>query len=174
MMRQKRTYRYINDLDKLTANYSSTPHRSLNYLAPRDVNKKNEADVWAFMYLKPNTKSRRRRKPRFWKVGLIEFHAKMTKSRITNQSSAIYFCSNICKCSIVDGVEKPLLRRLEPKDITSWNYIFETPLYLSLNKKELIEFEIYILTENESYASFIDSPLFLTLHFKQYPFQMDF
>ena len=110
----------------------------------------------------------------FWKVGLIEFHAKMTKSRITNQSSAIYICSNICKCSIVDGVEKPLLRRLEPNDITSCNYIFETPLYLSLNKKELIEFEIYILTEYESHASFIDSPLFLTLHFKQYPFHMDF
>jgi hypothetical protein len=28
-------------------------HRSLNNIAPKDVNKDNEADIWAFMYLKP-------------------------------------------------------------------------------------------------------------------------
>lgn len=52
MMRQRRSYRYIDDLDKLIANYNATPHRSLNYLAPKDINKANEADVWAYMYLK--------------------------------------------------------------------------------------------------------------------------
>ena len=52
MMRQKRSYRYIDDLDELVANYNATPHRTLNYLAPKDINKDNEADVWAYMFLK--------------------------------------------------------------------------------------------------------------------------
>ena len=52
MMRQKGSYRYIDDLDKIIANYNASPHRSLNYMAPNDVNKSNEADVWAYMYLK--------------------------------------------------------------------------------------------------------------------------
>ena len=58
MMRNKRTYRYIDDLDKLTANYNLTPHRSLGYLTPESINKRNEANVWAFMYLKPSKKSK--------------------------------------------------------------------------------------------------------------------
>lgn len=58
MMRQKRSYRYIDHLDQLIANYNATPHRSLNYLAPKDVNKGNEADVWANLYLK---KSKRKK-----------------------------------------------------------------------------------------------------------------
>lgn len=52
LMRQKRSYRYLDDLHHLIVNYNSTPHRTLNYLAPKDVNKHNEADVWAFIYLK--------------------------------------------------------------------------------------------------------------------------
>lgn len=63
MMRQRRSYRYIDDLSKLVANYNATPHRSLNYLAPKDVNKDNEADVWAYMYLKsPKRKRNLKRK----------------------------------------------------------------------------------------------------------------
>ena len=33
--------------------YNVTPHKSLNNVAPKDVNKKNEDDVWAHMYIKP-------------------------------------------------------------------------------------------------------------------------
>lgn len=61
MMRQRRNYRYIDDLNKLVDNYNATPHRSLNYLAPNDVNKENEADVWVHMYLK-KTKTKRKSK----------------------------------------------------------------------------------------------------------------
>lgn len=43
-------------LTDIVQNYNSTPHRSLNDLPPRDVNKDNEADVWAYLYLK-NVKS---------------------------------------------------------------------------------------------------------------------
>lgn len=59
MMRQKRNYRYIDDLNKLVDNYNATPHRSLNYLAPKDVNKGNEADVWTHMYLQKPKSERR-------------------------------------------------------------------------------------------------------------------
>ena len=52
MLKYKRNYRYIDDLQNIVTNYNSTPHRSLNYLAPEDINKQNEADVWAYMYLK--------------------------------------------------------------------------------------------------------------------------
>ncbi|MES9883136.1 MAG: DDE-type integrase/transposase/recombinase, partial [Sedimenticola sp.] len=52
-LRKKRNYRYIDDLQKIVESYNATPHRSLNYVAPKDVSKQNEADLWAFMYLKP-------------------------------------------------------------------------------------------------------------------------
>lgn len=50
-LRYKRSYRYIDDLQNLVKNYNATPHRSLNYVAPKDVNRDNEADLWAYMYL---------------------------------------------------------------------------------------------------------------------------
>lgn len=64
MMRQNRTYRYIDKLDDVVRNYNATPHRSLGYLAPNDINKENEADVWAFMYLK-KPKFVRKYKPKY-------------------------------------------------------------------------------------------------------------
>lgn len=56
MLRQKRSYRYIDDLTQLVDNYDCSPHRSLNYVAPSDVNKEIEADLWAFMYLKKSNR----------------------------------------------------------------------------------------------------------------------
>ena len=61
LMRHRRSYRYIDELEKLVKNHNATPHRSLNNLAPNDVNKNNEADVWAYMYLKPS-KARKKTK----------------------------------------------------------------------------------------------------------------
>jgi hypothetical protein len=52
LMKHRRNYRYIDDLKQIVASYNATPHRSLNYVAPKDVNKENEADVWAYMYLR--------------------------------------------------------------------------------------------------------------------------
>ena len=49
-----RTRKYVNILQKLVQTYNETPHRSLNNIAPKNVNSKNEADVWAKMYLKPS------------------------------------------------------------------------------------------------------------------------
>ena len=64
-LRHKRNYRYIDVLQDLVKNYNATPHRSLDYRAPRDVNKSNESEVWAHMYLRsPKQKSKVRRSNR--------------------------------------------------------------------------------------------------------------
>ena len=60
-------------LQYIVDSYNVTPHRSLNNIAPKDVSKDNEADIWAFMYLKPKIiklkmKNRAAQKYRF-KVG---------------------------------------------------------------------------------------------------------
>ena len=69
-LRHKRNNRYIDDLQKLVDSYNATPHRSLNYVAPNDVNKENEADIWAYMFLK-KTGSKKTRKitPFCFRVG---------------------------------------------------------------------------------------------------------
>ena len=70
-LRHKRNYRYIDDLQRLVDNYNVTPYRSLNNIAPQDVTKNNEADLWAFMYLKKlkgENKGSRRIQPFKFKV----------------------------------------------------------------------------------------------------------
>ena len=70
-LRHKRSFRYIDALQRLVDNYNATPHRSLNYTAPKDVSKENEADLWAFMYLKKSPPGKLKRHiPSFkFKVG---------------------------------------------------------------------------------------------------------
>jgi len=51
-MRHKRTYRYIDNLQNIVDSYNATPHRALKGLSPNDIDKNNEADVWAQTYLK--------------------------------------------------------------------------------------------------------------------------
>lgn len=60
---KKRNYRYIDDLQNVVDNYNATSHRSLNYVAPKDVTKKNDASLWAYMYLKRSKSTKT--KPRF-------------------------------------------------------------------------------------------------------------
>lgn len=59
--KKNRTYKYVHILVEIVRNYNSTPHRSLNGLSPKEVNKENEADVWPTLYLK-NDKSKKERK----------------------------------------------------------------------------------------------------------------
>jgi len=62
-----KTRKYLDALPKLVETYNATPHRSLNNIAPKDVNKTNEVDMWAYMYLKPklmNVKKKKKRKER--------------------------------------------------------------------------------------------------------------
>lgn len=65
---KNRTKRYVDVLQDLVESYNETPHTSLNNTAPQNVTKANEADIWAYLYLKPvKTKS----------VKLVPFHLKV-------------------------------------------------------------------------------------------------
>ena len=63
MMHHQRNYRYNDKLDDIVVNYNVSPHRSLENLAPNDVDKKHEAKFWAQLYLKNRTL--RKSKPSF-------------------------------------------------------------------------------------------------------------
>lgn len=68
MLRYQRNYRYIDHLQDIVNSYNNSPHRSLDGLAPSDVTKKNETQLWSKMYLKP--KKFPKTPPRFkYKIG---------------------------------------------------------------------------------------------------------
>ena len=46
-----RTYQYIDKLQQFVTGYNATPHRSLNKIAPKDVNASNKAELFGYMYL---------------------------------------------------------------------------------------------------------------------------
>lgn len=51
MFRHTRSYRFIESLQNLVKSYNSTPHSGLpNHLAPEQVTKENEAEIWDKMY----------------------------------------------------------------------------------------------------------------------------
>lgn len=105
-----------------------------------------------------------------WKVALTEFYALDESKSRTKSSEALYIYTNLCKESIVHGVEQPLLRRLDKNKKNGWNYILDTPYYLPVRRKEIREFQIYIQSDDGTYASDLKAPLHLTLHLKPYPF----
>ena len=70
-MRHERTYHYIDFLSDIVANYNNSPHRSLNDLAPNQVNEDNEADVWACIYLKKKPRMEYKPKYSFEKSDLV-------------------------------------------------------------------------------------------------------
>ena len=107
-----------------------------------------------------------------WKVALTEFYVKgkpKSKSK-TETAKALYVYTDLCKESIVHGVEQSLLRRLGKNKNTGWEYMLKTPYYLPVKRKELREFEIYIKSADGAFTSELIEPLHLTLHLKQYPF----
>ena len=68
---KQRTHRYIDVLQDMVDTYNGTPHRSLDFVAPKNVSKANESDIWAFMYLKRNPSSMKKKTARkyHFKVG---------------------------------------------------------------------------------------------------------
>lgn len=103
-----------------------------------------------------------------WRVALTEFYAQ-DKSK-PKPKTALYIYADLCKESIVHGVEQPLLRRLEKNTTDGWDYAIDAPYYLPMKRKEVREFEIYIKRANGEYVSDLKEPVHLTLHLKQYPF----
>lgn len=101
-----------------------------------------------------------------WKVALKEFHAsEESKSRIGTMN-ALYVYSDICGESIVKCAERPLLRRMKKNGKSRWDYIFDSPYYLPLRKRDLKQFRFYIQQEDGSPASLLKGPIHITLHLK--------
>ena len=48
---QYRTYKFTDVLQDIVRNYNGRPHRSLDGLSPRDINKSNEAVTWKKLYI---------------------------------------------------------------------------------------------------------------------------
>ncbi|KAJ8313288.1 hypothetical protein KUTeg_009161 [Tegillarca granosa] len=83
---KNRTHRYDMDiLQSLVDSYNATPHRSLNFTAPKDVNQDNSADLFAYMYLRPRkdkTSSKKIASFKFKKGDLVRVsYAKYTFKR---------------------------------------------------------------------------------------------
>ncbi|XP_033725174.1 uncharacterized protein LOC117315138 [Pecten maximus] len=115
-----RTYKYLDNLQKFVDSYNATPHRSLNGTAPKDVNDNNQADLFAYMYLRKKTKKVKRKKtlnrkkpnPYRFKIGsLVRIsHTKQLFKRAYQQqwSSEIF---KINKRVLMQGI--PLYRLID-------------------------------------------------------------
>ena len=77
----KQTYKYTDVLDELVKNYNHRPHRSLDGLAPADIEESNEAIIWKKMYV--DTQRPTRPKAYKFKVGSMVriSHVKYTFQR---------------------------------------------------------------------------------------------
>ncbi|KAK3092447.1 hypothetical protein FSP39_002935 [Pinctada imbricata] len=84
---KSKTNQYINNLQTLVDSYNSTPHRSLGNIAPKDVNKTNQADIWAHQYLEPLKYKKVKQTSFFFKVGdLVRIsHNNVTFKRSFNE-----------------------------------------------------------------------------------------
>lgn len=66
MFTKQGSYKWLDILPKLVHSYNNSPHRSLKNMAPSEVTKENETDVWLQMY--GGKKKKKVKKPAF-KVG---------------------------------------------------------------------------------------------------------
>ncbi len=101
-------------------------------------------------------------------IGAISNHGKGKSSGKADEGLYVY--TDLCKESIVYGEERPLLKRVGKNGESKWDYSFDTPFYFPVKKQEVREFEIYIKRELDKDATELIKPVYLTLHFKQYPF----
>ncbi|XP_033755026.1 uncharacterized protein LOC117337977 [Pecten maximus] len=142
-----RTYEYADKLQDFVKSYNATPHSSLNGITPKDVNKTNEADLFAYMYLrKKHTRPSVRKtvqKPKFrFKIGsLVRIsHLKQPFTRAYQQqwSSEIFkvkkrfLRQGIPQYQLIDFLNEPImgnfyqaeLQRVDKDETTLW-YIEE-------------------------------------------------
>ena len=113
----------------------------------------------------------------FWKVALIELNATIDSSKSRPKkdvSDRLIISSSLCKESILHGHEKPVLRAIWKTSNKGWHCVFETPIYLPLKKLEIREFDIYIYTDTDQPASFLKSPVTITLELKRIPFYSNY
>jgi len=101
-----------------------------------------------------------------WRIALVEADIACTLSK----TSAIYLYSDICGESIVDGEQRPLLRRLPATSVGNWLTVVETPFYVPIKNNNIYDIDVNITTDQGDIASFLDQPSTITLHLKSFPF----
>ena len=47
-----------------------------------------------------------------------------------------------------------------------WDHTFTVPIYVTVTENEIYEFEIFIKDLKGNYASFLQDPVLITLHFQ--------
>ena len=140
---KERTYRYINVLQKFVDSYNTTPHTSLNEITPRDVKKENEADLFAYMYLREKKSNKKKRtisnKNKFkLKIGSMVriSHLKQAFSRVYQQKWSAevfkvktrFLKQNIPLYQLIDFLDEPVignfyqseLQEVEKDENTLW------------------------------------------------------
>jgi len=101
-----------------------------------------------------------------WRVALVEADIVCTTSR----TDAIYLYSDICGEYIVEGERRPLLRRLPSTSVGNWMTVAETPFYVPMESNNIDEINVYITTDQDVLASFLDQHSPITLHLKSFLF----
>jgi len=96
---------------------------------------------------------------------LLDIYITETKLKKRNN---LYIHCDVCGESILDG--ENLLRMVKAQKIANWTQAFDTPQYVSVNKSEIRDLEIYITDDQGNLASFLKQPVTITFHFKAYPF----
>ena len=133
MMRKNRSYRYLDQLQSLVHAYNSSSHSSLG-IAPKDVNKHNEADIFAYMYLRKPRKPRKKIQFRFKKGDLVRIsHLKHPFRRSYQQQ----YTSEVFKISnrqIKNGIPMYSLKDLNNQTISS--ALFYSSELQKVNKDE--------------------------------------
>ena len=102
-----------------------------------------------------------------WKVALVECSANCGKAKLKKHQQDLFIYSDICTGSIVEGEDKPLLRRLVKNTKIGWEYIIDKPFYVPLRKHNISEIRIYIKDAQGNDVTFLEQPLLLTLVFAQ-------
>ena len=101
---------------------------------------------------------------------MVEFHATEKGKSNSKADGGLYIYTDMCRESIVQGEERPLLRRLEKTGKGRWDYILDSPFYIDVRMKDLRTFEIYIQRESDTDTTHLSKPVYLTLHLQRYPF----
>lgn len=105
--------------------------------------------------------------PGLWKIALVE--ATISEPNLKT-GHPLYLHCNACDGCIVDGEYDSLLRMIRSQRSGKWTQIFDSLFYVSVNKSEIRELEIYIKDGKDTLATFLKKPVSITLHFKSYPF----
>ena len=104
-----------------------------------------------------------------WKVALTEIRIK-DDNKITYMNDLYVLCDFVDYSIVNGGQRQPILRRLQFVKKGNWTNKYESPNYLTINKTTIVDLEFYILNKYLKNPSFLQKPVSLTLHFRQYPF----